>query len=217
MEEHLQKTVDVAMEKLRGLEREVAETKKFINSVRALGGAEPMFAITDEPGSTATLTTIKADTFYGQPFATAVTTYLRMRKSKDLGPATVAEIHEALRNGGYQFDAKNDDYAKRGIRHSLSKNTQTFHRLPNGSFGLLEWYPEVKKKPAKPMVLTMGDDEDDADEDDDVDENDGADDDEDDESARAPKNGSAKGAAVVNSAVPTQVKFVRRNPTIKAG
>ena len=73
-----------------------------------------------------------------------------MRKAMNMGPASVAEIYEALKSGGYQFDATNEDYAKRGVRHSLSKNTQTFHKLPNGDFGLIEWYPAIKKtKPAK--------------------------------------------------------------------
>ena len=29
---------------------------------------------------------------------------------------------------------------------SLTKNSQTFHKLPNGKYGLREWYPAVKDK-----------------------------------------------------------------------
>jgi hypothetical protein len=29
---------------------------------------------------------------------------------------------------------------------NIAKNTKAFHRLPNGTYGLLGWYPEVEKK-----------------------------------------------------------------------
>ena len=35
-------------------------------------------------------------------------------------------------------------HALRNLSISLAKNTQTFTRLPNGTFGLAEWYPNVK-------------------------------------------------------------------------
>lgn len=148
MEAHLQKTVDDLLAKLKELEREAADTKRTINGLCALGKVDPMFPVVEV--EQVAVTSIKSDTFYGQPFATAATTYLRMRKAMNMGPASVAEIYEALKSGGYQFDATNEDYAKRGVRHSLTKNTQTFHKLPNGDFGLIEWYPAIKKtKPAK--------------------------------------------------------------------
>jgi len=158
MEAHLQKTVDDLMEQLNQLEKQVVETKRMINGLCALNKVPPMFEILDTDGPA--LTSIKGDTFYGQPFATAATTYLRMRKAKNLGPATVAEIYEALKLGGYQFDATNEDYAKRGVRHSLGKNTQTFHKVPNGEFGLVEWYPAAKKVKVKNSLTTSGRDED---------------------------------------------------------
>ena len=30
------------------------------------------------------------------------------------------------------------------LRISLGKSSHTFHKLPNGQYGLLEWYPNVK-------------------------------------------------------------------------
>lgn len=143
MEPHLQKTVDDLLGRLKELEKEAGETKRMINGLCALAKVPPMFPVV-EPESIG-ITSIKGDTFYGQPFATAATTYLRMRKAMNMGPASVAEIYEALKSGGYQFDATNEDYAKRGVRHSLTKNTQTFHKVPNGDFGLMDWYPAVKK------------------------------------------------------------------------
>ena len=90
---------------------------------------------------------IRPDQFYGQPLASAVRTILEMRKQQDLGAATVKEIFEALTMGGYQFNTKNDEVAVASLRNSLSKNTVTFHKLPNGRFGMLNWYPNAR--PAK--------------------------------------------------------------------
>ena len=67
-----------------------------------------------------------------------------MRQATNQGPATVREIYETLTQGGYQFDAKDETNAMRGLRISLGKNTQKFHKLPNGVFGLVAWYPNLK-------------------------------------------------------------------------
>jgi hypothetical protein len=34
----------------------------------------------------------------------------------------------------------------RSLAMSLAKNTVTFHRLPSGAFGLVEWYPNAKPR-----------------------------------------------------------------------
>jgi hypothetical protein len=62
-----------------------------------------------------------------------------------MGPATVKEIYDALKAGGYKFETKNDANAMRNLRISLTKNTSIFHKLPGGEFGLNEWYPKLKK------------------------------------------------------------------------
>lgn len=206
MEAHLQKTIDDALEKLKAIEQQAAELKKFVNTVIKLDDpdAPPMFVIADDsPG----LTTIKGDTFYGQAFATAVTVYLRMRKAQNLGPASVVEIFAALKKGGYQFDAKNDDYAKRGIRHSLGKNTATFHKVPNGEFGLTEWYPDVKKRPSKQAAAA---DDDDGDDDGD------SDDDDDDDDTDEPEDNEPEQPPVAASPAPkVKIKLPVKLPTAK--
>ena len=70
--------------------------------------------------------------------------YLDMRRAQGLGPATPREIFEALKAGGYQFETKNEITALIGMRALLRKNTVTFHKLPNASYGLLAWYPDAK-------------------------------------------------------------------------
>jgi hypothetical protein len=78
-----------------------------------------------------------------------------MRRQQDLGAAQVAEIYEALIKGGYQFQAKNDEVARQSLRNSLAKNTVTFHKLPNGRFGLLSWYPNAKAPKAGTTTTTV--------------------------------------------------------------
>ena len=80
--------------------------------------------------------------------ATAVRTILEMRRANNLGAALNNEIYDALIAGGYQFNTKSEDVARSSLRNSLAKNTVTFHKLPNGRFGLATWYPNVK--PSKP-------------------------------------------------------------------
>lgn len=91
------------------------------------------------------LTQIKRDTFYGKKQMTAIREYLTMRRAQGDGPATPREILDALKAGGYRFEASSDEIAAVGLRALLRKANNVFHKLPGtGSYGLLEWYPNAK-------------------------------------------------------------------------
>ncbi|MGY3532599.1 hypothetical protein [Bradyrhizobium sp. USDA 4452] len=143
------KTLDDAIAEIvaeiTAMEGTIRDKKKTVNTLCGVAGREDMYVL-DAP-ETALPTRIRSDQFYGQALATAVRTILEMRKQQNLGAATVKEIFEALTAGGYTFNTKSDDVAHASLRNSLSKNTVTFHKLPNGRFGLLSWYPNAK--PAK--------------------------------------------------------------------
>lgn len=47
---------------------------------------------------------------------------------------------------GTFIGTRDEENAKRGLRVSLTKNSVTFHKLPNGKYGLLDWYPGAKTK-----------------------------------------------------------------------
>ncbi len=144
---HIDQTIADLQRLLREQEEQVRGTKRTINSLLQMAGREPAYAESEISGTERSIYNIPADKWYGQPLATAIREYLTMRRSAGQGPATVTEIHEALAQGGFAFDAKNDDYAKRGLRSSLTKNPVTFHRLPDGKrFGLTEWYPKARDK-----------------------------------------------------------------------
>jgi hypothetical protein len=116
--------------------------KEMVNTLCTVDGRPAMYAMED---NNSVPTQIRSDQFYGQPLASAVRTILEMRKQRSLGAATNREIYDALKAGGYEFDTKSEDIAQKSLRNSLAKNTALFHKLPNGQFGLLSWYPNVKK------------------------------------------------------------------------
>ncbi|MBI1830369.1 MAG: hypothetical protein HYR84_02825 [Planctomycetes bacterium] len=87
---------------------------------------------------------LRGDEYFGQPLQTVVREVLVSRKSSNLGPASVAEIYSAMLGGGYQFESRDEENAKRGLRISLTKNSATFTKLPGGKYGLREWYPAIK-------------------------------------------------------------------------
>src|SRR5688572_10132542 len=118
MASHFDDTIGHYLKKLSVQEKGVADTKRIINSLCEDAGRAPMFA-TVESTDTPELTTIKSDSFYGQPLATVATMYLKMRRASNMGPAKITEIYAALKSGGFVFDAVNEDYAKRGLRNSL--------------------------------------------------------------------------------------------------
>jgi hypothetical protein len=58
------------------------------------------------------------------------------------------EILRGLEQGGFDFRALGwkDDDRLRSLSISLAKNNQKFHKLPNGMFGLVTWYPNLAGK-----------------------------------------------------------------------
>jgi len=144
MREEFRPAIQALQQDLAELERKATETKTTINRLCELAGAPPMYADVGSPGQTASLAAIRADTFYGKVLTTAAREYLEMRKSGGLGPCSPREIFEALRKGGFAFDTKNENNAITGVRNTMRKNSSIFHRLPNGEYGLLAWYPRAK-------------------------------------------------------------------------
>jgi hypothetical protein len=137
---------------IAALERSLSETERKANALRSAintlceeAGKPPKYPDIGETGEHLSVSTqIQSDTFYGKKQSTAIRMYLEIRKSQGVGPATPREVFEALRTGGYQFETKNEITALIGLRALLRKNTVTFHKLPNGTYGLATWYPDAK-------------------------------------------------------------------------
>jgi hypothetical protein len=136
-------------------EAALRKKKETVNTLCGAVGRPPAYTVESAAGTVPTQ--IRSDQFYGQPLAGSVRTILEMRRAQNLGAATNREIFDSLTAGGYEFDTKNDDVAQKSLRNSLAKNTALFHKLPNGQFGLLSWYPNVKKQ--RPAAATPDEEE----------------------------------------------------------
>jgi hypothetical protein len=156
MNEKFAPAIEVLKEEIADHERQARELKKLVNALAKKAGAPELYANVEADESTASIGSIQADTFYGKVIGTAAREYLEMRKAANLGPATPREIYDALIQGGFQFDTKNEQVALVSLRSTLRKNSRMFHKLPNGGYGLLSWYPN-----AKPPKAGSDDEEDD--------------------------------------------------------
>lgn len=66
---------------------------------------------------------------------------------KNSGAAKLDEIFAALKEGGYHFGDSDGD-AKAGLKIALGKDGKV-RALPNGAYGLWEWYPDAKRPKAR--------------------------------------------------------------------
>lgn len=134
--------------KLQQQMNEVSETKKAINVLLKMVGKEPQFP-DENPEQVSASLNIEPDQFYGRPLATSVQEYMEQRrKATGKKAIDVKDILKVLEDGGFDFKAQGwrDNDRLRSLSINLAKNTKVFHRLPNGLFGLLSWYPDVAAK-----------------------------------------------------------------------
>jgi hypothetical protein len=145
MSDPKQAVIDELTAHLDELSREAADTKRTINSLLRRMGQQDRFPDVEPEGyGNAAL---KPDQFFGKPLSTAVREVLELR-GQALPPA---DILTALEKGGFNFDdtgwKKNDRL--RSLSITLSKNSQTFVKLPSGTFGLRSAYPGLAAPPVK--------------------------------------------------------------------
>ncbi len=145
--EHIEKTIEELKAKVVEKEKELNEAKKMANNLCQMFGKPPLYEINDEPASVF-VGQLNGDEYYGRPLATVVTNILETRKIRGVGPATIRDVYDQMKLGGYQFETKDDDNAMRGMRITMAKNPK-FHKLPSGKWGLKEWYPNIKEDKEK--------------------------------------------------------------------
>ena len=86
----------------------------------------------------------RADLYYGKSLTTAAREFLESRNLVGRGPALPREIYEGLVAGGVQFESDNEAERLNEVNGTLRKNSGIFHKLPNGQYGLMVWYPQAK-------------------------------------------------------------------------
>ncbi len=139
--ESVERTIQLLQAKIRDLERQTTDHKRAVNSLCGLIGRAVIY---DVEGAGAHDADIFPDEFYGKNLTTAIRVILDRRSAGGHGAATLDDIFDALVSGGYHFETRNDDNCKRSVYNTLSKNAALFHKLPNGRYGLLQWYPHAK-------------------------------------------------------------------------
>lgn len=138
-----------------GFLQNVKNNKKTINNLCSLINEPPRYPDADDEVIEGGAMVTRSDEFYGKPLATVVRTILERRQRANLGAASVPVIFDAMKEGGFHFEAKSDENARRGLYIALGKNTNVFHKLPQGTYGLREWYTgnikESRSKKDKPV------------------------------------------------------------------
>ena len=134
--------LDAMIENIRIKDAEVTNLKRAANTFFRAAGEEPPYpeADADNPDVTGPMR-LRPDEFYGKGFATAARAFLVRRKQA----VEAEEVVRGLELGGFDFEGQGWKEADRLriVSMSMAKNTAQFHRLPNGLFGLREWYPDV--------------------------------------------------------------------------
>jgi hypothetical protein len=144
MSEHIETTIEHYRQKLATQEEAVRRTKRLINDLSADIGLEVPYPDVDDPSSTAAAIGLKGDEYHDKSQHVAARMILERRKKANLGPAHIDTLYDDLLRGGYLFDAPDVASRKKNLRDALTKASTVFHRLPNGLWGLVDWYESIK-------------------------------------------------------------------------
>jgi hypothetical protein len=147
MSDHILKTIEQIVEEVSKAEDTIRPKKLLANQLCDMAGIPMVFPNIEDPAAVKS-TIIRRNAFFGKPLSSCIREFLEMRVSLPVKEATLDEIFSALKEGGYDLKASGDkeDDQKRGVAITMGKNSQTFHRLPTGDYGLLSWYPNIRDK-----------------------------------------------------------------------
>jgi len=143
MSDRLSGAVEELEAQLQEQLQEAGNTKKLINSLLKRMGQPERYT---DAGDT-TIGPVRSDMYYGKPLATAITMVLE----RVAHAASAADILKALEQGGFDFRPLkwSESMRLRNVAISMAKNTKAFHKLPNGTFGLVSWYDPATINAAK--------------------------------------------------------------------
>jgi hypothetical protein len=137
-------------EQIKGHQEKIRRLKMTANDMASEAGLSPPYSDIEAADAKTGTSRVRADQFanYAAP-SSAARAFLEWR-TKDKGAASGEEIFEALRTGGFPIDAD----GLGGLRIALAKDRAVV-RLQNGTYGLAEWYPQLKQAVAS-MQRTKG-------------------------------------------------------------
>jgi hypothetical protein len=145
----LQEQMKPLEEQIRPVTEQLTIKKKLINQLCAAAGGNPMYPdVEGEQVPTVGLGPILTDQYFGRPTATVVKEILERRKQSGMGAILLNDLFEAMKAGGFEFDSKDPETARRGVSITLGKNP-AFIKIPStGAWGLAEWYPNARRNKA---------------------------------------------------------------------
>lgn len=150
MTQHLLQTIDMLVSDVTTKQKEIAELQRTVNYLCTKAGIATKYEQIETPGAAANTAalTIAPDEYHGKPLNRAVTDYMnrRAKAMPNAKTASAEEIYDVLIRGGYTFDQRSKDEQMHSLKTSLGKSTHTFRKLPNGTYGLVEWYGEAEPK-----------------------------------------------------------------------
>jgi hypothetical protein len=153
MDDALSPAVDELERKLQDQLAEANNTKKLINSLLKVMGKPERYTDTGIVSGGP----VRGDMYYGKAVATAAQMVLeRIGHS-----ASAFDILKALTEGGFDFRPLKwgENVRHRNLAISMAKNTKAFHKLPNGTFGLAQWYDEATINASKREKAEKGEDD----------------------------------------------------------
>lgn len=129
---------------------ELIRLHKGLNTLEDLCGEPPtplsaLFGFSDSPTASST-TLVSVGEFYGLEPLEAAKRYLRKRNK----PTTFDEIVAGLEAGSCEVPNRAT------LKLSLARSTFEIAKLSEDSFGLLEWYPHVKRSSARKPQRNAG-------------------------------------------------------------
>ncbi len=132
---------DELMKEVEEHEQKATEAKKLVNALaKRLGRDEPFPNLSESPVSRSYVPA--PDDFANEPApAAAVRSYLERRGKA----APLEEIFQALKDGGFAFQGKDDKANMNGLRIAVGKDVK-LEKLGGGAIGLSEWYPRRPKE-----------------------------------------------------------------------
>jgi hypothetical protein len=139
MDDKVMSALEVLKERVARSEATTADLKRAANALAMAEGLPPIYTEIVDPSRASF--GLRADEFANQATpGAAARAFLKLRSQA----ASLDEIHDALIRGGFAFGEGVGD-TKAALRIALGKDANV-HRLPNGAYGLLEWYPAKKRE-----------------------------------------------------------------------
>ena len=140
----MQPAFDHLLAEVKHLEDQAKGKKIALNQMaESMGIDMPFPQVEEESANAAGRLKIRIDQFLGKPLARAVAEFLRL-SGKSVGAKHWTDIVQALRDGGFELGKTR--VAEDAARTTILKNTTLFKLVGDDAFGLVEWYPKVKKE-----------------------------------------------------------------------